>query len=582
MSKLIPVTPGVARVAADTFGSVEAARSSMDRGRHRSGMDGLEHRVISISDLHVGVGTDPLTGHADVTDDWRPLQQIQLFRLLGRQWARAAGDDPSLAKLSDLQSPSNVDRDTVRRAPQPDYQLTLNLNGDVFELMQATQPRAGHPFPDGFDGGGPRTTPANTLVKLNQIWQGQPEFFQTLALHLALGHHVDFLPGNHDRDLWNDLVWSGQLEVDGKELLGMESILRSEMKGFGLTDREADSALERVRRLPFAVYGDSWFDHGHHEDPFNRTRRPYREVLGDTKPHDEMPQAFGDYGVRDGYDALERKVPSLTERYHDPRAFLDAAWQAPQSLVGAVRGFLKATQKQYHDSSAEADAATRLEDASSLVDAMPEIVDMLNQHRPPEERLTPDQVKTGLQNIEKATATPLYSMLGSGANLFRRIGALLKAQKQTHESHRERKLDALFEQFGISNLVQGHTHEAADQSFVNADGHRLRYVNTHTWMDQSGRLGPVSATWGENGRGVKVLDIGKDSDGRVWSRGRLGVVRDATGEVTPGTLIESIPEVSDKELERARVIFEKSKRGRNRDGPVWKQAPLGEGRRRKV
>jgi hypothetical protein len=40
--------------------------------------------------------------------------------------------------------------------------------------------------------------------------------------------------------------------------------------------------------------------------------------------------------------------------------------------------------------------------------------------------------------------------------------------------------------------------------------------------------------------------------------------------------------VSDEELGRAKVIFEKSKRGRNRDGPAWKQAPLGEGRKRKV
>lgn len=594
MAKLIPLTPGVAQHAAATFGSAEAARSSMDRA-HFAGpppdREGLEHRIISLSDLHVGAGTDPITGRLDVTDDWRPVQERQFYRFLGKEWLRASDhggkvdENRLLDRMGELPWPGTPvkPKEKLALCEEPQYKLTLNLNGDILELMQSTVPKTGYTFPDGFDGaGGPRTTPANTIVKINQIRDGHPEFFKAMALHLSLGHHIDFIPGNHDRDLWNDHVWKGSLELpDGRRLEGVQGILRAELAELGLGSKDQAEALSRLRRLPFAVYGDTWLDHGHHEDSFNRTRRPFKQINETSGLHEEMPQAFGDYGVRDGYDALERKMPSLSDKHHSPMAFAAAALQKPQSMLGMMRGFLKATAKHSHETSAEADAEQRVRDAASLVDQMPELVDMLNAHRPPDRQLTPEQVKKGLQSLEQVSATPLYSMLESGAGFFKRIGAVLKAKDASHESHRERRLKELFKHFGITHLMQGHTHQAADQSFINADGHRLRYQNTHTWTDQFGRWGPGHQTWGSNGRGVGVIEIGRDGEGRTWTDSRLKMVRDGSGDVMHGTLIEESVEADPKEQERAKVIFEKSKRGRNDNGPDWKKRP-NPSKRRKV
>ena len=147
-------------------------------------------------------------------------------------------------------------------------------------------------------------------------------------------------------------------------------LMRQTMADLGATGPEAEAALGRLERLPMAVYGDKLVDHGHREDTYNCTRRPYQEIFDPTPLHEQMPLALGDYGVRDGFDRLERKQPYLGDALGSKTAFVKEAVGAPREALGMLGAFLKSALREGHEVSAEADETVRKMDARQLVDAI--------------------------------------------------------------------------------------------------------------------------------------------------------------------------------------------------------------------
>ena len=552
MPRPLPLTNTVADALHNHFGSEQAAVNFIDRDRMASRdpeQSHLTHRVITVSDLHIAAGRHPVTDRLDVIDDFKPNQEQQFVRLLAREWLQAApgaslssGSEDLVETVGRLPwrarapiSPADMAQLAENRA----YDLTLNLNGDIFEFLQTTVERPGYRFVDGMDGPAPRNTPANAIVKLNIMHRGHPEFFRALAMHLMLGHRVHFLPGNHDRELWNPHVWDGQLEADGAVHRGFLGIMRRELAGLGCRPHQVDAALQRLERLPMAVYGDKLIDHGHREDTYNSTRRPHKELFDPTPLHEEMPLALGDYGVRDGFNLLERKRPYLGDAIGSKTAFVKEALGAPRAAFGMLGAFLKSALAEGHEVSAQADENIRNLDARGLVDAFPQLVDQLNAFRDDDDQLTASEVADGLEKVEASTAKPFFSAFKAGASFLQRLPGILKNQL-SHQSKvaYERRLQALHEHLGINDVVHGHTHVAKDQHYLSDDGRRLRYVNSHTWLDQTGRWDRASRTWGDHSRGVGVIELGVNPDGRPWSELALMRVVDQTGSLVPGSIID--------------------------------------------
>lgn len=573
MTRLLPLTDTVAQTLHDHFGSERAVSAFIDRGRlpARSDVigDRLTHRVISVSDLHISSGRHPMTERLDVIDDFKPPQEQQFVRMLGREWLKAApkaslskGPEAFIQSIGELPWRARgpvAKEDLEALADHREHAVVLNLNGDIFEFLQATVERPGYRFVDGFDGPAPRNTPANAIVKLNIMHRGHPEFFGALALHLSLGHEVHLLPGNHDRELWNPHVWDGKVEVDGRTHLGFVGIMRRELARLGLDAQGVQGALRGLKRLPLAVYGDKLVDHGHREDTYNCTRRPYKEVFDPTPLHEEMPLALGDYGVRDGFNLLERKRPYLGDAISSKTAFVKEALGAPKAALGMLGAFLKSALREGHEVSAEADEAVRRLDARQLVDAFPELVDQLNAFRDADDQLSALDVADGLEKVEAATAQPFFSAFKAGASFFQRLPGIIKNQLR-HESQvvYERRMQALHDTLGVNDVVHGHTHVATDQSYLTDAGRRVRYVNTHTWLDQAGRWDRASRTWGNTSRGVGVIELGVDADGKPWSDLALMRVMDQSGTLVPGSIIDEPEGRTDEIRNKTRSILRRT------------------------
>ncbi|MCB9654649.1 MAG: hypothetical protein H6729_11025 [Deltaproteobacteria bacterium] len=412
---VLPLTPRVLRLAQQALGSDDddallrllfrhhVPRPSPDPagagnapGGDGAGVDVPEvdtpraqptRRIVSLSDVHVSAGRHPVTGRIDPLDQFLPDQEQQFLRFLMREWLGAAGvvdaSEARILRFGDIpwHEPPSIDaiRASLKARPEANHALTLNLNGDILDFLQTTVDSAGVRYPDGLLPGlrAPRNTPANAIVQLNVMRRGHPEFFTALAIHLCLGHNIDFIPGNHDRALFNPLVWSGQLEVQGKTFHGLEGILKEEMRRLGASESGAREALGHLRRLPFAMYGDVYLDHGDHYDADNRTRAPLEELYKPTPMNQEMQAALGDHGVRLGPHDLIADQPSFAERWNRLEGLLDV-FRAPRLASRMVWGYLLATLRDGYETSPEDDLARRIEDARRLPRAAPNIVDMVN------------------------------------------------------------------------------------------------------------------------------------------------------------------------------------------------------------
>lgn len=531
-----------------------AARDMMPSKPKQADQGKLEQRVLVMNDMHIGPGFDPVIEKYSANDDFTAKQERQFAMTLAREWVAAGvGNEnlthPTKAKVAELfkgmKWASGKPIDTSKLADlagEGKYQLTLCINGDFVDFLQTTEARPHMPFPDGVNSdGAPLNTPANGIVILNTIREGHPEVFRALAVHLLLGHSIDFVPGNHDRHMYNPHVWGGEIEVAGKTLGGFTKILEEELLGLGATPAEAEDALGRLDRKPFAVYADKFVDHGDMADKFNRIQRPYGELFDPTPMHEEMQMALGDYGVRGGFNQFEPLDPSL-DAIDDTKLFFKHAIRHPIKMLGLVRGFLKAAEKEGYTKSAKADEAQRIADMTALVDTHPYIMEQLNSLRPEGEKLSKDEVKAGLTEIEKESAQPLFSNFSRGSNLLMRVlklGWKLIAGKADFRDKHEVNLDrglAAQRNFGVNGIVEGHTHVAKFDTFLTDDHKGFQQMNTHTWMSKEGSWGRPDVTWGEDGRGVGVIEKGTTKTGEKWAEMRLEKVVNEDGGLVRGDL----------------------------------------------
>ena len=143
-----------------------------------------------------------------------------------------------------------------------------------------------------------------------------------------------------------------------------------------------------------------------------------------------------------------------------------------------------------------------------------------------------------LEDLERASAKPFTASFQKGSGVWSRLwnafwGAL---EGRNPEQSRRERFGVLHKQFGINTLIQGHTHRARDEDDQIGDRGAVRYINTHTWIQRLGDWGAAKSIWGENSRGVAVVELSRDPDGRMQSASSLCRVADASGELLAGDI----------------------------------------------
>lgn len=528
-------------------------------------------RILTVSDLHPSNGIDPETGRFDALDDFSPEQQRQLSAWLAREWVNATPtQEPSWVRdhvvgLLSHNPTNSKPLDTLRQLRDADksYSLRLLLLGDILDFLQVPRPTPGFDFPDGMvaHGRAPKNTPANALVQLNIMHAGHRDYFKTIALHLFLGHSVDFVPGNHDRAMLHPLLWDGELKVGERTMYGFKHLLGVELRALGAAEHEISEALTRLRLKPMLFKDDTVFEHGDVNDAFNKVRRPWKDLVDPTPIHEEMDMALGDYGVRDGFNELERARPSL-DGIDSPLRFFSKAMAVPKYAMRMVGSFLLGVGREGYRTSPSADQVVREHDIAAMVKMHPELLEDANEIRPAGEKLTEEQLITGLQQIERVSARPFFSNFKRGTGFLRRLftislrGAIGDVDPRNRQTARRDRIEAYHRFLGFNNYVDGHTHVAKNDSYLTDDEQVVRHINTHTWTDKDGAWNEDGNRWGETSRGVGIMERGVDADGRRFSDLQLMRVIDEDGALVQGELIEQFETRPLNVRKRAREIFD--------------------------
>lgn len=474
---------------------------------------GVERRIIVLNDLHMAVGADMETNKFHPSDEFTAEHSRQFSAYLHREW---------------------------RDAEEKNYELNLCLNGDIIDILQTAFERPGLHFPDGFsdDGLAPLNTPANVLVQLNIIYEGHRDFFHLIAQHLLKGHHIDYLPGNHDRHLYNDFVWCGKLALEERTIGGFTHIIEDELKLLTNDNAAIEMALGRLIRRPFSVYGDVYVDHGDSTDAFNRVSRPLQEMYQPSALHEPMELAFGDHGVRNGFNHLEILEPRLSSAPYYSLDFWGRAFKHPFKALKLIAGFFDASKQGGHEHSPYRDFTRRIADVRALVATYPDIERSINSLRPPEKQLTSEQIQDALEAIERASALPLLSNFTRTSGFLGRLYHTIFKGDDRRSEHRVvlDTLAAAHKWLGVNTAMHGHTHIARDDVYLTEEENSVRHVDTHTWMDRHGNWGRGVHTFGEKGRGVGVIELGHTTTGAVFSHVALNKIVGDSGELVAGDL----------------------------------------------
>lgn len=497
----------------------------------------VQERVIVVNDLHMAVGTDAETHKFHPSEEFTDEHQRQFHNFLEREW---------------------------QQAEKENYRLNLCLNGDIVDILQTAFERPGLYFPDGMtdDGKAPKNTPANVLVQLNIIYEGHKHFFRELAEHLLRGHVIDYLPGNHDRHIYNEHVWSGQIELSGRQVKGFVHLIAKEMRKLTNDASLIEESLSRLSRKAFAVYGDVFVDHGDNTDQYNRVTRPLKELFAPSGLHEPMQLAFGDYGVRAGFNHLEPLEPRLSSAPNFSLNFWGRAFKHPFAALTMIRGFFRAASQEGYEKSQFDDLQQRIEDTRALVDRYPDIQANFNACRSPQNKLSKDEIKNGLEAMERANATPLFSNFPKGTGYFSRLYSSWRQALDPRNEH-DVVLDSLAaanKYLKINTVVHGHTHVARDDLYITKDESTVRHVDTHTWMDRHGNWGRGVHTFGEKGRGVGVVEVGESASGRPFTDVSLNKIVDTSGTLVKGDLYAEADDDPEKTRERMREIFKANHR----------------------
>ncbi len=577
---LLPLTYSAQNELAVAHGSHAKALAQRHRVRMQSspaeGTGTVLRRQLSVSDLHPSAGTNPETGRFDSLDDFPPYQQRQMNTWLSREWvsavassalARVPTADKTNALLTAPYSRFNLDGLRALRDAPKAIQVPLVLLGDVIDLLQTNRVSPGFTFPDGMvdHGRAPKNTPANAMVQLNIVHAGHRDYFRAFAMHLFLGHSIDFVPGNHDRALSNAHVWSGEIEVEGRKIYGFTKLLELELREIGATEAEIADSLSRLKLFPFILDADKLFEHGDTNDQYNKVRRPYKELIEPTPLHEEMELAYGDHGVRDGFNDIERARPTLDAIDRGPLFFLKALG-VPKALLQLAVSFLSGATRDGYDVSPTEDHSLREQDIEHLIRAYPHVLTRANE-RIPESRgpMTEAKLVYGLQQMERVSARPFFSNFKRGAGFVKRLlsvltrGFLGDVDLRGGEKARLDRIEAAHRFLGVNDYIDGHTHVAQNEYYLTQNEQAVRHLNGHTWTSKKGNWQPDGNYWGEQSRGVIAMMSGVTAAGIPFADLDLFRVVDESAVMVMGELVETYERDESAVRKAARAIYDANK-----------------------
>ncbi len=303
--------------------------------------------LVVVSDLHLGRGFDPETKR------WHRLETF--FH---------DGDFHAFCEW--------LCQDAAARRTR----FGLILNGDVLDLLRIEP----EPASDGASAlerrFGPAVTPSVAARMVRDILRGHAEFADALAVVLAEGHEVVFLPGNHDLELqWEPVQEEVRREVAGR---------------LGARGAPGD-ALRRLRFEPWFLHepGRIWIEHGCQYDPENAFRFPLRRRLADSPEAETVAQRdmpLGNFFQKYLYNAfgsITFIVPSTRANYryfrfllvNRPRLLLSVARSHGRFLVQLLRRLARVPAIAWQRVAEQAHAAelTEIADRSGLGDRLREI-----------------------------------------------------------------------------------------------------------------------------------------------------------------------------------------------------------------
>ncbi|MGQ0508953.1 MAG: metallophosphoesterase [Myxococcaceae bacterium] len=219
------------------------------------------HDLVVLSDLHLGRGLDPESGH---------YHRLETFFY-----------DEDFKRFCKF---------LCREAEERKKGLKVILNGDIFDLLRVDPEDT-----EGGNGGSPREkrygptlTPAVATRTLSRIIAGHPVFMEGLAILVTAGHDVIFMPGNHDSEMqWDPLQDEVRRAV-------MEAVRAKE------GDAGVAAAQPHLQFKPWFHYepGRIWIEHGCQYDPENAFKYPLRAgMVGkpDEVFHAEQDMPFGNF-----------------------------------------------------------------------------------------------------------------------------------------------------------------------------------------------------------------------------------------------------------------------------------------------
>jgi UDP-2,3-diacylglucosamine pyrophosphatase LpxH len=303
--------------------------------------------LVVVSDLHLGRGFDPRTKR------WHTLETFFYD-----------GDFHSFCEW--------LCRDAADRGTG----LALILNGDIIDLLRIEP----EPAPGGASGierrFGPVVTPEVAARMARDILLGHVVFADAIAVVLAAGHEVVFLPGNHDLELQWEPV---QEEV--------RSAVADRLAARGATSE----ALRRLRFEPWFLHepGRIWIEHGCQYDPENAFRFPLRRRLARSPAaafvaERDMPLGnFFQKYLYNAFGSITFIVPSSRANYryfrflraNRPGLLLAVARSHGRFLIQLLRRLARAPAAAWQREAEEAHAAelTEIAEQSGLRDRLRDV-----------------------------------------------------------------------------------------------------------------------------------------------------------------------------------------------------------------
>ncbi len=544
-TRMVPLTRGtIAREFPDKHSAAELVALAKQRqwkpSQNWIATEGKRYgRLLIVSDLHPGPGTDPLTGKVHPVEAFmRDRQEIDFRNMLTKEWQSSRADG------------------RVR---------TLVLNGDVFEFMQVTTAPEGQKFTGGKDQYGPLNTPRNIITKLREIWEGHPDMFKAYAEHLVNGHRIVLLPGNHDRQLVHPAVRAALrsiLKTEVARAIGADPTFQPALTGEArhvAAIHQARTVLEERFELHphFFMVGDVFVRHGNQNDHSNS----FSTMLGDFYAHplkrdQPMEAALGDYFVKAVFNTVNAKIPWGKSEDNKLMVAHEALKKDHGRLFSAaklLKAFVYIMTREGHGTPRDV-TAQKVKEEEDLVRLVRQygMVEKFNHLREGKAPLAEREVVDLLLEYQSKQAEPLLNTFQRGTGLvhraftaLRRLPSLIKKIRGSAEQYEQAGNHFLFDQVGIKTVATGHDHLFRLERFVVGEPGKERLgqvLDDATWLDAhpSPKARTVLAQLPER-RGVIAVDF--DGAGSHSTLNHWDPVRH---ELLPVTVLEDMEEALGK------------------------------------